>query len=112
MNKTLIATEAGRRAPSANDEYLIYQALLGAWPDDGVVTDAFRERFAGYLQKAVREAKTETNYDDPDEWYEGNCQAFATALLASGLGIRAQFRRVCGFGHPGSLMHSVWRSCC
>ncbi len=84
MNKTLIATEAGRRAPSANDEYLIYQALLGAWPDDGVVTDGFRERFAGYLQKALREAKTETSYDDPDEWYEKSCQAFATALLTSG----------------------------
>jgi (1->4)-alpha-D-glucan 1-alpha-D-glucosylmutase len=60
--------------------------------EDGVVTDAFRQRFAGYLQKALREAKTETNYDDPDEWYEGRCQEFATALLSRG----SEFLRVFG----------------
>lgn len=71
----------GRRAPSPNDEYLVYQALLGSWPEDGIVTDAFRQRFAAYLTKALREAKTETGYDDPDQAYEQQCQAFTTAIL-------------------------------
>jgi (1->4)-alpha-D-glucan 1-alpha-D-glucosylmutase len=84
LNRPLVAFRSGRRAPSANDEYLIYQALLGGWPEDGGLTEEFRERFSGYLQKALREAKTETNYDEPDEWYEGSCQAFAAALLAEG----------------------------
>jgi (1->4)-alpha-D-glucan 1-alpha-D-glucosylmutase len=84
INRPLVAETDGRRAPSLNDEYLIYQALLGGWPDDGIVTDEFRERFSGYLRKALREAGTETNYDDPDEWYEGRCQEFAAALLAAG----------------------------
>ncbi|HTR27947.1 MAG TPA: malto-oligosyltrehalose synthase [Puia sp.] len=84
MNRGLLAVDGERRAPSANDEYLMYQALLGGWPADGVVTDNFRERFAGYLQKALREAKTETNYDDPDEWYEEACQTFAAGLLKEG----------------------------
>jgi (1->4)-alpha-D-glucan 1-alpha-D-glucosylmutase len=70
-----------RPAPSANDEYLIYQALLGAFPMDGVVTDEFRERFDGYLIKALREAKTETNHEEPDQEYEKQCSAFAAALL-------------------------------
>ena len=84
-NLQLIAVaDGGRRAPSGNDEYLIYQALLGGWPADGVITDEFRERFGAYLRKALREAKAETNYDDPDEWYESNCQAFAAAILAEG----------------------------
>jgi (1->4)-alpha-D-glucan 1-alpha-D-glucosylmutase len=81
VNKGLIADVNGRPAPSPNDEYLIYQALLGGLPEDGVITDDFRERFAGYLTKALREAKAETNYDHPDEGYEQQCQSFATAIL-------------------------------
>jgi (1->4)-alpha-D-glucan 1-alpha-D-glucosylmutase len=73
-----------RPAPSPNDEYLIYQALLGGFPAHAIVDDLFRERFAGYLTKALREAGTETNYDDPDEAYEQQCQAFAAALLKPG----------------------------
>lgn len=74
----------GRPAPSPNDEYLIYQALLGAFPADGVVTNEFRERTAGYLTKALREAGTETNYAAPDEGYEEGAQAFVAALLKDG----------------------------
>lgn len=81
VHNTLIAEANGRPAPSANDEYLIYQALLGTWPEDGLIDDTFRERFAGYFTKALREAKTETNYDDPDEAYERQCQRFISALL-------------------------------
>ncbi|HET6256011.1 MAG TPA: malto-oligosyltrehalose synthase [Puia sp.] len=91
LNSSLISWAGKRRAPSANDEYLIYQALLGGWPEDGVITDEFRERFAGYLSKALREAKTETNYDEPDEWYEESCRKFAGALLAEGSAFAAAF---------------------
>ena len=92
QNRMLVAVGlGGRRAPSANDEYLIYQALLGGWPEDGVITDEFRERFSGYLRKALREAKAETNYDEPDEWYESACQGFAAALLAEGSAFAAAF---------------------
>ena len=73
-----------RAAISPNDEYLIYQALLGGFPEDGVVTGQFRERFSGYLTKALREAKTRTNYDSPDEAYEKRCQEFAETLLEDG----------------------------
>jgi (1->4)-alpha-D-glucan 1-alpha-D-glucosylmutase len=81
INHSLITGVKGRPAPSPNDEYLIYQALLGGLPEDFIVTDNFRERFAGYLTKALREAKTETNYDHPDELYEQGCQNFAAAIL-------------------------------
>jgi (1->4)-alpha-D-glucan 1-alpha-D-glucosylmutase len=83
MNRRHVHDIGGRPAPSSNDEYLIYQALLGAWPDNGIITDSFRERFAGYLTKALREADTETHYNDPDEGYEGQCQAFVTAILTT-----------------------------
>lgn len=80
-----------RLSPSPNDEYLIYQALLGGFPVHGIVDDLFRERFAGYLTKALREAGTETNYDEPDEAYEQQCQAFATALLKPDAPFLAEF---------------------
>jgi len=78
-------------APSPNDEYLIYQALLGAWPEDGRVTDSFRERFATYLTKALREADTETHYTDINEAYEEQCQAFVRALLQTGSAFLSSF---------------------
>ena len=81
INQPYVAGVGGRPAPSKNDEYLIYQALLGGFPEDGIVTDGFRERFSGYLTKALREAKTETRHDNHDEAYEHQCQAFATGLL-------------------------------
>ncbi|HEY4336472.1 MAG TPA: malto-oligosyltrehalose synthase, partial [Puia sp.] len=84
LNAPLIKVIGGRPAPSPNDEYLIYQALLGAWPEEGAATDAFRERFAGYLTKALREADTETHYSQVDEAYEGQCQAFVKTILRPG----------------------------
>jgi (1->4)-alpha-D-glucan 1-alpha-D-glucosylmutase len=84
LNLPFIRCIGGRPAPSPNDEYLIYQSLLGAFPVDGIVTDEFRNRFSGWLRKALREAKTETNYDDPDKGYEEQCLAFVQMLLSSG----------------------------
>jgi (1->4)-alpha-D-glucan 1-alpha-D-glucosylmutase len=84
LNRPLVTEANGRPAPSSNDEYLIYQALIGGFPADLLVTDDFRDRFAGYLTKALREAKTETNHDTPNEEYEGHCRSFAAALLAPG----------------------------
>src|SRR6266702_3292134 len=47
-----LVTEGGMRAPSATSEYMLYQALLGAWqPDD----TAFPQRMQAYALKAARE---------------------------------------------------------
>jgi (1->4)-alpha-D-glucan 1-alpha-D-glucosylmutase len=82
INHSLITTVNGHQAPTPNDEYFIYQSLLGGMPVDLVITDVFRERFRQYLVKAFREAKTETNWDEPDEAYEKSCLGFSDALLA------------------------------
>jgi len=72
-------------APSANDEYLVYQTLLGLWPAGGVHDDdtlaALRERVQAYLLKAVREAKRHTSWVNPDEAYEQALQRFVDALI-------------------------------
>jgi (1->4)-alpha-D-glucan 1-alpha-D-glucosylmutase len=76
--KTMIK---GVEAPDRNDEYFLYQTLIGAYPVDG--RDAsFSERLKSYLIKAVREAKVHTEWLKPDLAYEEAFVNFTEALLA------------------------------
>ncbi|GAB3181563.1 malto-oligosyltrehalose synthase [Telluribacter humicola] len=68
-------------APDANDEYLIYQTILGALPMPGEDEDQFTERVQEYLQKALREAKRHSNWTTPNEEYEQATKDFARKLL-------------------------------
>ena len=81
LNQSQILHAGDRRIPSPNDEYFIYQSLLGALPEDGEVSDDFRERCHQFLTKALREAKTETHYENPDQEYEEGCHNFLKSIL-------------------------------
>lgn len=67
--------------PDANDEYFIYQSLIGNYPMPGEPVTDFKDRFTGYLIKALREAKRYSNWAEPDERYENACKAFVAGLL-------------------------------
>lgn len=67
--------------PDPNDEYLIYQSLVGNYPMPGQNEDHFEERFTAYLQKALREAKQHSNWTKPNEEYENAATEFAKKLL-------------------------------
>jgi (1->4)-alpha-D-glucan 1-alpha-D-glucosylmutase len=71
-----------RLAPDANEEYLLYQILLGAWPlDPEGVNDEFRQRIKDYMRKALSESKAHTNWANPDEaWLKATAQ-FVDKLL-------------------------------
>jgi (1->4)-alpha-D-glucan 1-alpha-D-glucosylmutase len=66
--------------PTAAHEYMLYQALLGAWPLSGV-NDDFIQRFQNFALKAVREGKEQTNWYGPDESYEANLKTLIAVLL-------------------------------
>lgn len=71
-------------APSANDEYLLYQTLLGSWPDtplDESALAAYRNRIEAYMIKAVREAKVHSSWINANEPYEQAVRGFVQALL-------------------------------
>ena len=68
------AALAGGRLPEPDTEYLMWQTLVGAWPVSA-------ERAAAYLTKAMREAKTATSWQDPDEEYEAGVLGLAAAVL-------------------------------
>ncbi len=74
----------GQPAPSAGDEYLLYQTLVGAWPLEPVGDDArraFAGRVAAYMQKVTREAKVHTSWINPNPAYEAATAGFVAALL-------------------------------
>jgi (1->4)-alpha-D-glucan 1-alpha-D-glucosylmutase len=58
-------------------QYLLYQSLVGVWPVES-------DRLTAYLLKALREAKLETSWSEPNEDFERRACAFAEALLDSG----------------------------
>ena len=66
--------------PDANDEYLLYQTLIGAYPFDGGQAH-FTDRIKEYIIKAVREAKVHTAWIKPDTAYEEACSAFVENIL-------------------------------
>ncbi len=67
--------------PDSNDEYLIYQTLLGAFPIEAEDEKDFGDRMEEYIQKALREAKVHTNWAEPNEVYEDGAKRFARSLL-------------------------------
>lgn len=61
--------------PDRNDEYQIYQTLVGAWPINF-------ERMAVYMEKACREAKIHTSWRDPHIEYEQAVRDFLRGIFA------------------------------
>jgi (1->4)-alpha-D-glucan 1-alpha-D-glucosylmutase len=66
----------GQDAPDANEEYLIYQTLLGIWPHDQSDLPSIRTRLQAFVLKAIREAKIHTRWAEPNQAYEGAVCAF------------------------------------
>jgi (1->4)-alpha-D-glucan 1-alpha-D-glucosylmutase len=81
INRSKKAKSKGFEVPDRNDEYFLYQTLLGAYPPDGRHDDEFVARLKAYLIKAVREAKVHTEWLKPDEGYEKGFVDFAEAIL-------------------------------
>lgn len=72
---------AKRVIPDANDEYFLYQTLLGAYPWDEAEYDSFVRRVKEYVVKAVREAKVHTAWLRPDTEYEEGFVEFVARIL-------------------------------
>jgi (1->4)-alpha-D-glucan 1-alpha-D-glucosylmutase len=78
----------GQPAPGRNDEYLLYQSLIGGWPlgldpelASADVMKAFVTRVQACMLKAVREAKVHSSWNNPNAEYEGALERFIAQLL-------------------------------
>jgi len=63
-------------APAPNEQVLIFQSMLGAWPIEA-------DRLKQYVTKALREGKTHTSWIDIDEGYEKHVLCFVDSLYAN-----------------------------
>lgn len=72
---------SGRQVPSRNEEYFLYQTLIGSWPLDQAGQKNFTQRIEDYIIKAVREAKVHTAWIEPDEEYENAYLSFIRLIL-------------------------------
>ncbi|MGO8821747.1 MAG: malto-oligosyltrehalose synthase [Desulfomonilaceae bacterium] len=103
----------GLAAPDRNDEYFLYQTLIGAFPFSGAEYPDFIERIKEYIVKAVREAKVHTGWLKPDIEYEDAYVSFAQKILALSGGnpflkeLVPFTRRVAHFGMLNSLSQSL-----
>jgi len=80
MNAPLINQSTPPRIPSSAHEYMLYQALLGAWVPGGPDRDLIA-RMQAFAIKAAREGKQETSWLDPHEPYEAGLERFVHDLL-------------------------------
>ncbi len=81
LNKAGKKGAEGMNMPDRNDEYFLYQSLIGSVPFG---SDAdFRDRIKNYLVKAVREAKIHSDWVRPDTSYEMAFTSFLDGLLDS-----------------------------
>lgn len=86
MNRTKVRMIEEATAPSCNDQYLFYQTLVGAWPltlSSEAQLAEFRARIEAYLLKAVREAKVQSSWLNPNTAYEEAVVRFIRSLLGS-----------------------------
>jgi (1->4)-alpha-D-glucan 1-alpha-D-glucosylmutase len=74
-------------APDANEEYLLYQTLLGTWSMDTngepqpAATLDYIERIQAYMAKALREAKINTSWIQPNEEWDAAMHDFVAKIL-------------------------------
>ncbi|MGE6740019.1 malto-oligosyltrehalose synthase [Allorhizobium pseudoryzae] len=95
MNAKAVVSLNDGPAPEPAVEWLIYQALIGVWPEDLGPDDteglkALEERFLPYLEKSLREAKLRTSWNDQNQGYEKAVTAYAQHLFSPEA---ADFRR-------------------
>jgi (1->4)-alpha-D-glucan 1-alpha-D-glucosylmutase len=90
-------------APDANEQVLIYQAMLGAWPIEP-------DRLKQYVTKALREAKTHTDWINVNTAYEEKVMAFIDSLYREQIFMNdfSRFHRtIAWFGALSSLSQVV-----
>jgi len=81
INRKLKTTLDGEKVPDKNDEYALYQILVGTYPFEQGDQPSFKERIKTTMIKSIREAKIHTAWIKPDSAYEEAVQDFIEGIL-------------------------------
>jgi (1->4)-alpha-D-glucan 1-alpha-D-glucosylmutase len=121
LNSSKKSVVEDQPAPDRNDEYLLYQTLLGAWPAEPLTSEglaAFRQRVAAYMHKATKEAKVHTSWVNPNEDYDAAVGQFVARVLPDSpddpfvKDLLAFQRTVAFFGYFNSLAQVLLKLTC
>ncbi|MDQ1490533.1 MAG: (1-_4)-alpha-D-glucan 1-alpha-D-glucosylmutase, partial [Actinomycetota bacterium] len=82
--------------PDRNAEWLLYQALIGAWP-------LSVERAVAYMEKASKEAKEHTSWVNPDAVYDDALRRFVEGVLGDAAFTASLERFVAPLVEPGRI---------
>ncbi len=117
FNKKHKKSVEGQLAPSRNEEYLLYQTLLGVWPFEENLSKNQQheliERVQAYMRKAMNEAKVNSSWVNPNEPYQQAVADFIAGILKPGESNRflpdflALQKRVAHFGALNSLSQTL-----
>ena len=110
LNRRFVTRVEGGAAPDRTDEHLLYQTLVGTWPDEAGPGapgwQAYADRIGAYLVKALREAKRRTSWMQVNVEYEAAVRRFLDGCLASNAflaGLGPVAGRVAAAGRISSL---------
>ena len=81
LNEKFRVVGNGARTPDRNEEYFLYQTLLGMWPLDESEVPGVRERLQAYAVKATREAMVHTRWTRPNLAHEEALNKFVADIL-------------------------------
>ena len=84
LNKGYKTEVDGVLAPDRNEEYLLYQTLIGAWPFQALDDDKYKnfsDRIQAYMAKALKEAKLHTSWVNPNHAYDQAVHDFIERIL-------------------------------
>ncbi len=82
LNAKHKTSEGGQPAPDRNEEYFLYQTLLGVWPLDPQAGATLLKRLQDYLVKATREAMIHTRWTRPNQKHEDALQNFVAKITS------------------------------
>lgn len=89
LNKKKKVVVDGQTVPDPNEEYFLYQTLIGAWPVESINTsehEIFMRRIKDYMLKALREAKVNTSWKNPNITYENAMMNYIEIILKNARG--------------------------
>jgi (1->4)-alpha-D-glucan 1-alpha-D-glucosylmutase len=116
LSSTLKRELDGEAAPDVNEEYLLYQTLLGSWPLTSLNEESqadYIARIQAYMEKAVREAKVNSSWIEPNQQWDEALRGFVADLLSERRfreSIEPMAARVAELGMVNSLSQTVLKS--
>jgi len=84
LNRSSKTAVSSLEVPSPNEEYLLYQTLVGTWPLAAMTREQqaeYAQRIHSYMEKALREAKQHTSWISPNTAYEQAVHKYIDVLL-------------------------------